>query len=220
MVHAANLDEHVRETLRQKIITGNLEGGYHLSELKISKEFNVSRTPVREALCALAADGLIEMVPHRGAFVTNVPCDTRVDQLKTYGLFMALAARLATENGQIELIMDLETAISALKSASDEETYTDALAGVNATLRQACGSATVQEALDMVARRTDLTQLWQHAFAQKDTLNKAYTSLLSSLKKPDVDGAEQAMRQIMDALSGPALAKLAQADATVGQIAN
>ena len=108
----SNLDTMVRESLRDKILNGELDGGFHLSELKISKDYNVSRTPVREALCALAADGLVEMVPHRGAFVTHVPTSTKVDQLQSYSLFLGLAAKLAAEKASIEALMDLETAFA------------------------------------------------------------------------------------------------------------
>ena len=116
MAHEGNLDTLVRESLRQKIMSGEMEGGYHLSELKISKDYSVSRTPVREALCALAADGLVEMVPHRGAFVTHSSTQSKTDQLRAYGLFTGLAAKLAAENANIEMLMDLETAFSFAQS--------------------------------------------------------------------------------------------------------
>ena len=98
-----NLDSMVRESLRQKIISGELDGGFHLSELKISKEYNVSRTPVREALCALAADGLVEMVPHRGAFVAHAAPHSKTDQLTVYTLLMGLAAKMAAEKAAEKL---------------------------------------------------------------------------------------------------------------------
>ena len=98
----SNLDEQVREQLRGRIVSGDLSGGAHLSELKLSKEFNVSRTPIREALCALAADGLIEMVPHRGAFVRTITETEQQDSMFIYSQLVSLAARTAVERAGIE----------------------------------------------------------------------------------------------------------------------
>ena len=102
----SNLDEKVRESLRGRIVSGDLSGGAHLSELKLSKEFNVSRTPIREALCALAADGLIEMVPHRGAFVKTFTADEQQDTQFVYSQLISLATRTAVERAGIETLMD------------------------------------------------------------------------------------------------------------------
>jgi DNA-binding GntR family transcriptional regulator len=212
MTQVSNLDERVRESLREKIISGELGGGFHLSELKISKEYNVSRTPVREALCALAADGLVEMVPHRGAFVTDALQDTRADQLQAYGLFMGLAAKLATENGNIELLMDFETAISSLVDASknDEASFLDALKNVNSMLQHASGNQTVVDALDMVSKRTSTRQIWETAYMHRTELAQQYSLLLGAMKHRKPDNAEATMRQIMSLLTASLVAESQQ----------
>ncbi|MFZ2619422.1 MAG: GntR family transcriptional regulator [Alphaproteobacteria bacterium] len=221
MVQITNLDEKVREQLRHKIISGEMAGGFHLSELKISKEFSVSRTPVREALCALAADGLIEMIPHRGAFVTNVPQDIRVDQYRTYGMFMGMVAKLACENGNIELLLDLETAVAALTDAAseNEDSYNDALTQVNSMLRAAAGSSTVAEALEMVTRRANVAALWNQAYAQRKEMTSQYKTLLAAIKAKKVDDAEKTMRTIMASLTNPVVAML-NTHAAKPQVAN
>lgn len=194
-----NLDERVRESLRQKIITGELGGGYHLSELKISKEYNVSRTPVREALCALAADGLVEMIPHRGAFVANVPAQTRADQLMSYGFFMGVIARLTTEKASIEALMDIETGINFLSEAKEQnkEGFTMAVQGVVTQLRNAADSSTMAEALNMIERRCNMADVWQGAFAQRKDIIQNFGVLLNAIKRQKADTAEKTMRQIM-----------------------
>lgn len=55
--------------LRERITSGELPPGSRLSDLALSKEIGISRTPVREAIQQLAADGLVEVVPHAGATV-------------------------------------------------------------------------------------------------------------------------------------------------------
>lgn len=193
-----NLDSVVRESLRNKILNGDLEGGFHLSELKISKDYNVSRTPVREALCALAADGLVEMVPHRGAFVTHVPPHTKTDQLQAYSLFMGLAAKLAAEKANIEMLLDLETAFSfaSEEGQSAPDLY---LASVEAALdmvEKIANSPTITEALNMLRRRTNLGDIWAFAHSQRKDLNNQFVLLLAALKRKKADAAEKTMRQL------------------------
>ncbi len=197
MAQHSNLDTMVRESLRDKILNGDLDGGFHLSELKISKEFNVSRTPVREALCALAADGLVEMVPHRGAFVTHVPTSTKVDQLQSYSLFLGLAAKLAAEKASIEALMELETAFTFAQDESiASQQYLSAMETALELLEKTAASPTVTEAISMVKRRTNMSELWATTLNQKKELNTQFVTLLGALKRKKGDAAEKTMRQL------------------------
>jgi DNA-binding GntR family transcriptional regulator len=63
--------ERVADTLRDRILHGELPGGARLGEAELAVSLGVSRTPVREALTRLAAEGLVEVVPNRGARVTT-----------------------------------------------------------------------------------------------------------------------------------------------------
>ncbi len=60
------------EELRSDILSNGLKDGSKLSEAYVCKKYNVSRTPVREALFQLEAEGLIEIIPNRGAFVKGL----------------------------------------------------------------------------------------------------------------------------------------------------
>ena len=66
------LYQQVAEQLRQRIFQHVLEPGAWIDELKIAEEFGISRTPLREALEVLAAEGLVTMKVRRGAYVTEV----------------------------------------------------------------------------------------------------------------------------------------------------
>lgn len=217
-----NLDAVVREALRSKIISGELDGGFHLSELKISKEYNVSRTPVREALCALAADGLVEMVPHRGAFVTHSAPQTRTDQMQAYTLFIGLAAKLAAEKANIEMLMDLETAFSF--TTDDSISTANYLASLEVALdmvEKVANSPTISEGIGMIKRRTNLTEFWAQAATQKKEINTQMSLLLTSLKRKKADSAEKTMRQIGQLVANSYLAQrrqpTSQADAITSE---
>src|SRR3954468_19326559 len=66
------LYEEVAEQLRQRIFRRELEPGSWIDEVKIAQDFGISRTPLREALKVLAAEGLVTMKVRRGAYVTEV----------------------------------------------------------------------------------------------------------------------------------------------------
>jgi DNA-binding GntR family transcriptional regulator len=197
MAQPSNLDSMVRDRLREQILSGDMDGGYHLSELRLSKEFNVSRTPVREALCALAADGLVEMVPHRGAFVTHVPASTKVDQMQSYGLLVGLTAKLAAEKVTIEGLMDLETAFSfATEDGLKTDLYLNAVSNALELMEKIAGSPTIIEAISSIRRRTDIVAMWSTAIPQRKELNLQFLTLLAALKRKKGDAAEKTMRQL------------------------
>ena len=107
---AASLHEKVLEQLRDYIIEGNMEMGAHIPERKLCELFQVSRTPLREALKVLAAEGLIELLPNRGARLRTLhEADIRAT-FEVIGGLEALAGQLACErmtDGEYEEIEQL-----------------------------------------------------------------------------------------------------------------
>ncbi|MCE3267132.1 MAG: transcriptional regulator, GntR family [Solirubrobacterales bacterium] len=100
-----SIADRVYEQLRDRITHGELEAGSRLHQANISSELGVSRTPVREALARLAADGLVELLPNRGARVADVSlADMRTSYEARLGV-EPLAARFAAERREPE---DLE----------------------------------------------------------------------------------------------------------------
>lgn len=192
----SNLDEKVRESLRGRIVSGDLSGGAHLSELKLSKEFNVSRTPIREALCALAADGLIEMVPHRGAFVKTFTADEQQDTQFVYSQLISLATRTAVERAGIETLMDLETSISGMPTTSTTEFVTYA-EGIISAIRNIAASPALDKAITAVERGMTTAPMWLNDGSSMEQIKQEFTYLLGAFKRQKADAAEKTMRQIM-----------------------
>ena len=86
------LYEEVAELLRQRIFKRELEPGNWIDELKIAEEYGISRTPLREALKVLAAEGLVTMKVRRGAYVTEV---SKTDLADVYHLLSLLESDAA-----------------------------------------------------------------------------------------------------------------------------
>jgi DNA-binding GntR family transcriptional regulator len=91
----------VAERLRSQIFSRELETGAWIDEQKLSAEYGISRTPLREALKVLAAEGLVTMKVRRGAYVTEMSRDDVVQVYRLLALLESdaagLAARLATD---------------------------------------------------------------------------------------------------------------------------
>lgn len=81
--------------LRRGILQGNYQEGEKLTEQNICDEYNVSRTPVREALRQLESEGLIETIPNRGAFVTGVSSQDIADLYEMRKAYEILAVKWA-----------------------------------------------------------------------------------------------------------------------------
>lgn len=86
------LYEEVAERLRQRIFSRELAPGDWIDEMKIADELGISRTPLREALKVLAAEGLVTMKVRRGAYVTEV---SEKDLRDVYHLLALLEADAA-----------------------------------------------------------------------------------------------------------------------------
>ena len=80
--------------LREWIIEGVLEPGARLNERVLCEQLEVSRTPLREALRRLAHDGLCEVIPNRGAFVTRMSREAVLESFQVMGALEALSAEL------------------------------------------------------------------------------------------------------------------------------
>ena len=83
------------ELIRQAILDGRLEPGSRLKEEELARELGISRTPVREALLVLQAEGLIETTPNRGAVVVTHDADDLIDLYQLRALLEGYAARQA-----------------------------------------------------------------------------------------------------------------------------
>ena len=102
------LSQKVYRALKTEIIKGSLKPGTKLSEGKIAKQLGVSRTPIRETLKQLAAEGFVKMNPNQAVVVSNASLEDAQEVLQIRGVLEGLAARLATKIVNEEEIKELE----------------------------------------------------------------------------------------------------------------
>ena len=111
------LYEEVAEHLRQRIFRRELEPGTWIDEVKIAQEFGISRTPLREALKVLAAEGLITMKVRRGAYVTEVSDTDLADVYHLLALLESDAAGVVAQKATDAQIKELQQMHKELEAA-------------------------------------------------------------------------------------------------------
>lgn len=112
--------------LREMIMQGELRPGEKVPEEQLCERFGVSRTPIREALKVLAAEGALEILPHRGAIVSRVTEEQIAELFPIMASLERLAGGLACERATAEDIRrfkDLHEQMMSAYAANDERGY-------------------------------------------------------------------------------------------------
>jgi len=110
----------VAELLRERIFAQALAPGSWIDELKLSEEYGISRTPLREALKVLAAEGLVTMKLRRGAYVTEVSERDLHDVYHLLALLESDAAAVVAKRATDEELRELQTLHQDLENAAGD----------------------------------------------------------------------------------------------------
>jgi DNA-binding GntR family transcriptional regulator len=120
-----SLSKVVADELRRGILTGRRKAGDRLVEDRLSAELGVSRVPIREALRLLAAEGLVEMQPRRGASVAEVSAEVAHDLVEVRAMLEGLNARLAARHHAPAIIAELRQVLAEGDAAAKSGNVAD-----------------------------------------------------------------------------------------------
>lgn len=112
------LRDVVFNTLRQAILTGEMKPGERLMEIHLANKLGVSRTPIREAIRKLELEGLVTMIPRRGAEVAEITEKSLKDVLEVRRTLDALSVELACDRINDEELESLRTACLKFEEAT------------------------------------------------------------------------------------------------------
>lgn len=190
------LYEEVAEQLRQRIFRRELEPGSWIDELKIAEEFGISRTPLREALKVLAAEGLVTMKVRRGAYVTEMSEKDLRDVYHLLSLLESDAAGVVAERATDAQLKTLQDLHAELESAAGNR---EAFFSVNERFHMALlDMADNRWRSQMVADLRKVMKLNRHnsLFKQgriEDSLNE-HRAILDAMLARDAEGTRRAMQ--------------------------
>ena len=117
------LRDVVFQTLRQAILRGELEPGERLMEIHLADRLGVSRTPIREAIRKLELEGLVVMIPRRGAIVASITEKDLKDVLEVRRTLEMMAAEIACQRITPELLQELSDAGEELQKLQNSDDY-------------------------------------------------------------------------------------------------
>jgi DNA-binding GntR family transcriptional regulator len=120
------ISDQLREKIEEQIATGALPPGSSLDEATLVEQFGVSRTPVREALIQLAAEGLIEIRPRRGAVVSSIGPTRLSEMFEVMAELEAMCARLAARRmteAERKALLAAHEACETARNQEDSDGY-------------------------------------------------------------------------------------------------
>lgn len=193
-----SLSSKVFQKLRDNILTGKYAEQEELRENTIGKELGVSRTPVREALRQLELEGLVTIIPNKGAYVSGITGEDVKDIYRMRSLLEGLCARWAAERITEEQLDRLDEIIllaefhSKRENAINAEQITELDGQFHAVLYEACGSRILKHTL------TDFHKYVQNArklsIISGERARKSireHKMILRAIRERDPDLAEQ-----------------------------
>lgn len=185
------------DQLRERILGGEYTPGERLGEVELAEKLGVSRTPVREALRRLAAEGLVDITPNKGARVVEYPRQDLDHIFDIRARVEGLAARTAAETASEADIDRLDKIATVLKERSDagqiDEVY-KLNAEYHATLNGLAGSSVLTATVGQLIHSSVLLRTL-HSFdqaARQRSVNH-HLEIVAALRARDPDWAEAVM---------------------------
>ena len=190
-----SLRGRVFHKLREDILNGVYEEGEELKEIAIGNALGVSRTPVREAFRQLELEGLIQIVPNKGAYVTGITPKDIHDIYMIRSLLEGMAAKLATENITEEQLEEMEENVY-LATFHAEKGHMEQMAELDNRFHhiiyEACGSKMLENLLQdfhqyviRIRRKTLSTK--ERGMAS----NEEHKAIMEAIKAKDPEEAER-----------------------------
>jgi DNA-binding GntR family transcriptional regulator len=193
----AALHEQVAQRLRQMLVEGRIAPGAKLNERELSELLRVSRTPLREAIKMLAAEGLVELLPNRGAIAVSL---TEADVLNTFEVMAGLEAQsgeLAAERvtpAELAEIQAMHFEMMAAYTRRDLSTYYSLNARIHNAINDAAKNPVLSTVYTQVNARLQALRFRSNQDGEKwKRAMKEHEQMIEALAAHD--GA--AMRQVL-----------------------
>ena len=197
LVHNSLHDE-VAAQMRERIFAGELAPGTFLDEVRLAEQMNISRTPLREALKVLTAEGLVRHEPRRGCFVNEV---TERDLDEIFPVIALLEGRCAFEAAQhatdadLQALEDLHQKLGRHARAKRINEYYETNFAIHEAIIALAGNRWLASVIGDLRKIVKLARLQQlHAPGRLEQSLNEHLAVFAALKARDAEGAEAAMR--------------------------
>ena len=193
------ISDTLREKIEEQIATGEFAPGSAIDEASLVAQFGVSRTPVREALIQLAAEGLIEIRPRRGAVVTSIGPARLIEMFEVMaeleGMCGRLAARRMTDAERNELAAAHE-ACEAARAQQDSDAYFYCNERFHAAIYAGSHNSFLRDQAVQLHRRLRPYRRLQLRVRDRMSMSfKEHSSIVAAITAGDGDAAALALRE-------------------------
>ncbi len=196
------LRDVVFNTLRDAILRGELVPGERLMEIQLAEQLGVSRTPIREAIRKLELEGLVLMIPRKGAEVARISEKNLRDVLEVRRSLEELASELACQRITDEQIAELEAAQQRFIEAVDNGDATQ-IAETDEAYHDVIYNATNNDRLVQILNNLR-EQMYRYRLeyikdeSKRQILVVEHDQILKSIKNRHVEEARRSMREHID----------------------
>ncbi|MFW6599963.1 GntR family transcriptional regulator [Propionibacteriaceae bacterium Y2011] len=204
----------IHETLRDAIASGRLPAGYRLREIPLSKHFDCSTTPVREALRQLEREGLAKIHPRRGAQVAGFTLVEVADLYELRLLLEPYAARRAAERALARAdLVELRRLVGGHRKALSEGGQQSPMgASFHHALTELSGNSALASTVNQVTRQIEAVQARSGALTtdpqgQRETV-RMHREIVQAISDHDGDAAERLMRDHLEWAKGLVLGSI------------
>lgn len=203
--------------LRELIIEGELAPGARLNERQLGERMNVSRTPLREALRLLAHEGLVTVVPNRGAFVAHMSPDAVRESFEIMGALESLAAELACQrisDREIDEIAALTFEMQACHARHDLPEYYRLNRVVHDAITAAAGNSVLADMTHKLNLRIQNLRFRSNLDVRKwNAAIREHQQMVDLLRRRDAQGLARLMREHLARKAKTVLAMLMESEA-------
>lgn len=193
------LRDVVFKTLRQAILRGELEPGERLMEIQLAQKLGVSRTPIREAIRKLELEGLVVMIPRKGAEVASITEKDMHDVLEVRAILEELAGTLACKNMTAGAIEELKRANRDVQTAiisKDVVKIVDADVNFHDIIYRLTGNDRLIQIINNLSEQMYRYRLEYVKDARVHSiLINEHDDIIKQLSGRDVDSAQVVMKQ-------------------------
>lgn len=197
MVSNLTYSDQARGIIRQLIFDGTYAAGQRLKETEIARELGISRAPTREAIQGLANEGLVEIMPHKGAVVATFDAAQTRELYEVREALETMAVRLAAERATSEQLESLREMLKDTADVVEGEGTTPYPADLNfhTNILYLTGNPRLQTLASETYAQLRLAMLRSGSAPgrAKEALAE-HTAVFDAIRQKDPDGAEQAMR--------------------------
>lgn len=190
--------EAVTEAIRDQIHRHALPAGARLQIDKLAAQFGVSRTPVRDSLWQLDAEGLVTVMPRSGVIVREITDEEVLDVYRIKGALEPLMALWAAQRGSEEdrrHFLDSADELGAVAATGDVSRYVELLEGRRAELLAMAGSSPLQATLSVIDGRVRLLRF--RNLSQPGRLSRSaiqHQRIAEAIRDGDGEAAYESMR--------------------------